>query len=287
MDGPRNYHAKLVRQSDTNVKCYHLHVEPQKRTQWTSLRTDTDSQTLKNVWFPKDTGWGDGQGVWDGNAIKTGLWWLLHNCKCNKIHWLKWKTNKQTKNYTPYVHTEVKGFHGLPWGPGPGPPPAHTWAPTWTGALGEVFLHHPQLPPVLQLADQLRSGNRTPCSWRQEEDTGFLWTWTPPLNRVWELRLWPGGQEDAASVHTECRIRTWKPRAKAPLLGFPDLSLYVVRVVWTAQILWLPTRRTQTPFRCGQETWRIRPLQLIQVHLNPLCVWFTSKWKQTPEGRPG
>ena len=33
-------------------------------------RTDTDSQTLKNFWFPNETGWRDGQGVWDGNAIK-------------------------------------------------------------------------------------------------------------------------------------------------------------------------------------------------------------------------
>ena len=33
-------------------------------------RTDTDSQTLKNVWFPKQTGrgWGDVLQVWGGNA---------------------------------------------------------------------------------------------------------------------------------------------------------------------------------------------------------------------------
>ena len=36
-------------------------------------RTDADSQTLKNVWFPKQTVWeGDGLGVWDGNALKLG-----------------------------------------------------------------------------------------------------------------------------------------------------------------------------------------------------------------------
>ena len=37
-------------------------------------RTNTDSQTLKNLWFPNETGWavGDGLGVWDGNAIKLG-----------------------------------------------------------------------------------------------------------------------------------------------------------------------------------------------------------------------
>ena len=35
-------------------------------------RTDTDSQTLKNLWFPNETGWGVGDvlRVWDGNAIK-------------------------------------------------------------------------------------------------------------------------------------------------------------------------------------------------------------------------
>ena len=32
-------------------------------------RTDADSQTLKNLWFPKETvqGWGDVLGLWDGN----------------------------------------------------------------------------------------------------------------------------------------------------------------------------------------------------------------------------
>ena len=33
--------------------------------------SSTDSQTLKNVWFPNETGWGgDALRVWDGNAIK-------------------------------------------------------------------------------------------------------------------------------------------------------------------------------------------------------------------------
>ena len=38
-------------------------------------RIDTDSQTLKNLWFPNETGWGvgDALGVWDGNAIKFGF----------------------------------------------------------------------------------------------------------------------------------------------------------------------------------------------------------------------
>jgi len=35
-------------------------------------RTDTDSQTLKSFWSPKETvwGWGDALGLWDGNPIK-------------------------------------------------------------------------------------------------------------------------------------------------------------------------------------------------------------------------
>ena len=35
-------------------------------------RTDTDSQTLKNLWSPRRQfgGWGDVLGLWDGNPIK-------------------------------------------------------------------------------------------------------------------------------------------------------------------------------------------------------------------------
>ena len=37
-------------------------------------RTETDSQTLKNLWLPKETGCGrmDRLGVWDGNVLKLG-----------------------------------------------------------------------------------------------------------------------------------------------------------------------------------------------------------------------
>ena len=37
-------------------------------------RTNTDSQTLKNLWFPKERVWGVGDAlkVWDGNAVKFG-----------------------------------------------------------------------------------------------------------------------------------------------------------------------------------------------------------------------
>ena len=38
-------------------------------------RMDTDSQTLKNVWFPNETFWGVGDtlGLWDGNGLKLGF----------------------------------------------------------------------------------------------------------------------------------------------------------------------------------------------------------------------
>ena len=38
-------------------------------------RTDADSQTLKNLWFPNEKGWGWGNAlrVWDGNAVKFGF----------------------------------------------------------------------------------------------------------------------------------------------------------------------------------------------------------------------
>ena len=38
-------------------------------------RTDIDSQTLKNLWSPNETGWRGGEDalrVWDGNAVKFG-----------------------------------------------------------------------------------------------------------------------------------------------------------------------------------------------------------------------
>ena len=49
-------------------------------------RTDVDSQTFKNVWFPKETVWGggDGLGVWDENAVKFGC-----DDHCTTIHVIK------------------------------------------------------------------------------------------------------------------------------------------------------------------------------------------------------
>ena len=49
-------------------------MESEKGRNELLCRTDTDSQTLKNLWFPKERGWG-GQGmlgIWDGNVIRLG-----------------------------------------------------------------------------------------------------------------------------------------------------------------------------------------------------------------------
>ena len=67
---------KSVRQQDTNIISYHLHVESEKKGYNELLcGTDTDSQTLKNLWFTNETGWG-------GGGYTEGLGW-----KCYKI-WL-------------------------------------------------------------------------------------------------------------------------------------------------------------------------------------------------------
>ena len=50
------------------------------------FKTDTDSKTLENLWFPKETvcrgemGWG----IWDGNDVKLGCYGL-----CTTINVIK------------------------------------------------------------------------------------------------------------------------------------------------------------------------------------------------------
>ena len=56
-------------------------------------------------------------GEWAGSlgwkCYKTGLWWLLYNYKCNKIHWVKkvltiinsFETNENEKNGKISVNT--------------------------------------------------------------------------------------------------------------------------------------------------------------------------------------
>ena len=76
MDGPRNYHAEGS-QSDNDTPTSNALTDTWnlKKGQNKLLhRIDTDSQTSKNLWFPKETGggWGDALRVWDGHALKFG-----------------------------------------------------------------------------------------------------------------------------------------------------------------------------------------------------------------------
>ena len=74
MDGPRNYHAKWD-QSDSETPTTYVITDMWnlKKGHNELCRTDTDSQTLKNLWFPNETGWGVG-------GCTEGLGW-----KCYKI----------------------------------------------------------------------------------------------------------------------------------------------------------------------------------------------------------
>ena len=74
MDGPRNYHAKRSQpNNETPTSNAFTDIWNLKKGETELLcRTDTDSQTLKNLRFPKETvrGWWDVLGLWDGNPIK-------------------------------------------------------------------------------------------------------------------------------------------------------------------------------------------------------------------------
>ena len=76
MDGHRNYHAKRS-QSDHETPTSHAITymwNLKKGHNELLCGTDTDPQILKNVWLPKETGWGVGGclRVWDRNAMKLG-----------------------------------------------------------------------------------------------------------------------------------------------------------------------------------------------------------------------
>ena len=62
MDGPRNYHAKQSQAyNETPTSNAFIDMWNVKKAHNELLcRTDTDSQTLKNLWFPK----GDSSGGW-------------------------------------------------------------------------------------------------------------------------------------------------------------------------------------------------------------------------------
>ena len=61
-------------QWDTNIICYHLHVESKKRTQRTSLQNRYSPTDFEKLMVSKwdRLGVRDMLGVWDRNAIKLG-----------------------------------------------------------------------------------------------------------------------------------------------------------------------------------------------------------------------
>ena len=77
MDGPRNYHAEGS-QSDNDTPTSNALTDTWnlKKGQNKLLhRIDTDSQTSKNLWFPKEKGWGLDGCAWDlgWKCYKIGL----------------------------------------------------------------------------------------------------------------------------------------------------------------------------------------------------------------------
>ena len=78
-----------VRQWGTKIICYHLNVEPIKRTQWTLQNryclTDSGKLMVSKEDRLRVSGWAGDLGR---KCYKIGLWWSLYNYKCNKIHWV-------------------------------------------------------------------------------------------------------------------------------------------------------------------------------------------------------
>ena len=111
MDGPRNYHAKLVRQWDTHVICFHLHVESKKRTQWTSLHNRYWLTDFEKLMVSKWDGLGDGR--WAGGlgwkCYKIGLQWSLYTINVIKFIELK---KRRTEGGRP--HGSACDSHWLP-----------------------------------------------------------------------------------------------------------------------------------------------------------------------------
>jgi len=58
-------------------------------------RTDTDSQTLKNLWSLEETVWGVWGWTWavGRKSCEIGLWWSLCNYRCDKFIWVIKKRN--------------------------------------------------------------------------------------------------------------------------------------------------------------------------------------------------
>ena len=116
MDGPRNYQAKWSQSDSEALTSNALTSMWNLKNRYNELcRADTDSQTLKNWWFPSETGCGVG-GCTEGlgwKCYKISLWWSLYSYKCNKIHWVI-KKKKKTNSFeirlpVHRVGTRLKG----------------------------------------------------------------------------------------------------------------------------------------------------------------------------------
>ena len=99
MDGPRNHHAKwsqTVRHKHHMLSLTCGFLKKKKRIQCYKVllcRTETTSQSLKNLWLQKERlWWGEGWArCWWWKCSKIRLWWWLYNYKHNKIHWIKYR----------------------------------------------------------------------------------------------------------------------------------------------------------------------------------------------------
>ena len=74
MDGPRNDHAKQSQSDRETPTSYAVTYMWNLKKGYNDLlcRTDTDSQTLKNLWFSKETSGGMGWGL-EWKCSKIGL----------------------------------------------------------------------------------------------------------------------------------------------------------------------------------------------------------------------
>ena len=97
MDGPRNDHAKWSWPDSKAQTSYAVTSMWNLKKGYNDLlcRTDTDSQSLKKLWLPKEIGWSwgrDGLGVWDRNAVKLDC-----DEHCTTINIIKFIELKRTR----------------------------------------------------------------------------------------------------------------------------------------------------------------------------------------------
>ena len=73
-DERRNDHAKWSLSDSETPRSYVVTYTWNLKKGYNELicRTERDSQTLRNLWLPKETGWGNELGVRDENVLKLG-----------------------------------------------------------------------------------------------------------------------------------------------------------------------------------------------------------------------